>query len=89
MSREPQSAAHRYTQAGGRRLIEPEPPPEPARPSLHKRAQERGILKNMRPLPAPAKPEPAKPARDPYKTRWKDLTPEEMASFVIYPKDKP
>ena len=70
-SREPQSAALREA------YLAAPPPPKPPEPE-----------------PKPAKPKlgkgrriVVKKPRNPYKTRWSDLTPEEMASFRIHPEE--
>ncbi len=76
-SREPSSPSMRYNVA--RNLAGALPPPAPTPPKAKRR-----------PLVARIRVEPAKPKvkRDPYTTRWKDLTPEEMASFRLYPRSE-
>lgn len=75
-SREPSSSSMRYSQALSRLGPDPSPPPMPKR-------ERKPLIRRIRVEPAKAKPK-----RDPYTTRWKDLTPQEMASFRLYPKDE-
>ncbi|MBD3926481.1 hypothetical protein IEZ26_17790 [Nocardioides cavernae] len=89
MSREPSSASMRLARSRGG-WTNPQPPvelPPTPLPRIQRRRSFKVVVEPAKPKLAPPPQPTATPKRDPYKTRWSDLTPEEMASFRLYPKE--